>query len=102
MSIKDTSLLHKYPSAMKGSVFHSNKREVKMEGYQLESLKDYIENNFKVLVEIDDDQNEDFKFDFTLPIKSFEEFKAALLEDYGISLTSAKKKITFYEVKKNK
>ncbi|MEQ8625837.1 MAG: TlpA disulfide reductase family protein [Vicingaceae bacterium] len=100
ISISDSTLLKLHKSNVKNGVMHSNRKKVEMEGYRLTTLKDFIENEFNQLIELDKNIINKTKYDFTLPIKNFKEFEEALLRDYGIKLSNEKKKITFYKVLK--
>ncbi len=69
-------------------------------GAKLENLVDFIENEYNILVALD--QQDDRKFEFLIPIKDLEKFKEKLFKDYGLIIYSEKQKTDFWKINQKK
>jgi len=80
----------------KGTTIRYDNWEAK--GMKLEDLKNFLENNYNIVVELNDVNNN--KYDFILPINNLEKTILKLQTEYGIIFKERNQKTYFYEFKK--
>jgi len=68
-------------------------------GATLDNLKNFFENEYKILVAIKGKNNE--KYDFILPINDFGKAVEALKSSYGIVIKTEQQKTDFWEINKS-
>lgn len=69
-------------------------------GASIEKLKDFLEDNYNILLEIGNP--DDRKFDFIISAKDIEKCKEALKSDYGIEIKAEQLKTSLWEIKTKK
>lgn len=80
----------------KGTTLRYDNWEAK--GMKLEDLKNFLENNYNIVVELNEEKNN--KYDFILPTNNLEKAILKLQTDYGIIFREGNQKTYFYEFKK--
>ena len=98
--IENDSLLNQHISDYKYFFTSVRYGNWEAKGAKLENLVDFIENEYNILVALD--QQDDRKFEFLIPIKDLEKFKEKLFKDYGLIIYSEIRKTDFWKINQKK
>ena len=67
-------------------------------GATLKDVKDFLENNYHVLIDVYPDHQD--RYNFIIPMSDFEKAKEVLKKDYGIKIVPEQRKVLFWEINK--
>jgi len=98
IQIENDSLLsmHKSNSQYFGTTMRYDNWEGK--GASIEDLKDFLEDNYSVLLDVNKRDNR--KFDFIISSKDLNKTKETLKNEYGLIVNIKNQKISFWEISK--
>jgi thiol-disulfide isomerase/thioredoxin len=96
IQIENDSLLnvHKSSSQYFGTSMRYDIWESK--GATIENLKDFLEDNYSILLEVK--KPDDRKFDFIISAKDFKKAKEALETKYGLTIKTVNQEINFWKI----
>jgi len=88
--------MHKSNSQYFGTTMRYDNWEGK--GASIEDLKDFLEDNYSVLLDVKKRDNR--KFDFIISSKDLNKTKETLKNEYGLIVNIKNQKISFWEISK--
>ena len=96
IQIENDSILnsHKSSSQFFGTSIRYDNWESK--GATIENLKDFLEDNYSILLEVK--KPDERKFDFIISANDFEKAKVTLENEYGLIIKTENQEINFWEI----